>query len=221
MKRREDVYNPIYADVWTVPNGITMMRLIVGIFAALHSAGIVNIVTPLTFGSFIKPDGFIIKWTQQHHFVVGGIILGICIAADSLDGYVARKWDAVSRFGEILDPFVDKVLFWVAVLVLAQTPLGRNIGGISEILFLLPLGFVLVYDVWSLTNHIKNPGGAVSGGKIKSFFLNIFLLSAFIAVILPQTGAYMEDISTLSFIAWASLIPAILFGVDSLQERLL
>jgi len=217
MKRREDVYNPIYADVWTVPNGITMMRLIVGIFAALHSAGVVNIVTPLTFGSFIKPDGFIIKWTQQHHFVVGGIILGICIATDLLDGYVARKWDAVSRFGEILDPFVDKVLFWVAVLVLAQTPLGRNIGGIF-LPFLLP---VLVYDVWSLTNHIKNRGGAVSGGKVKSLSLNLFLLLAFIAVTLEQAGGYVENVTLFLSMAWALLLLAILLGVNSLQERIL
>ncbi|MHC4590858.1 MAG: CDP-alcohol phosphatidyltransferase family protein, partial [Planctomycetota bacterium] len=29
---------------------------------------------------------------------------------DSLDGYLARKWDVTSTFGRIMDPFCDKVL---------------------------------------------------------------------------------------------------------------
>jgi CDP-diacylglycerol---glycerol-3-phosphate 3-phosphatidyltransferase len=41
------------------------------------------------------------------------IAFGIFVAAtlsDALDGYLARAWKAESRFGRIVDPFVDKIL---------------------------------------------------------------------------------------------------------------
>jgi len=46
---------------------------------------------------------------------------GIFIAAsltDMLDGIIARKLDCVSKFGKLMDPIADKVLFTSALLIL-------------------------------------------------------------------------------------------------------
>lgn len=49
-------------------------------------------------------------------FLLGGL-------SDALDGYVARRFDLVSRFGEILDPVADKALMNGAYLSLAAAGL--------------------------------------------------------------------------------------------------
>lgn len=48
--------------------------------------------------------------------------VGVFIAAavtDTLDGFLARRWNAVSPFGRIMDPFADKLLVLGAFVFLA------------------------------------------------------------------------------------------------------
>jgi cardiolipin synthase (CMP-forming) len=73
------------------------------------------------------------------------VLLAIFAATDWLDGYIARRFDQVSRLGQLLDPFSDRVLFlvvgigfvladivpwWVVLLVLARDVAVLVIGGI-------------------------------------------------------------------------------------------
>jgi hypothetical protein len=75
-----------------LPNTITVMRLVLagGFFA--------------TLGVFRYPD---------HNVAWGNVALVVFILAvvtDAVDGYLARRWEVVSTFGRIMDPFCDKVL---------------------------------------------------------------------------------------------------------------
>ena len=84
-----------------LPNGLTLLRLVLagGFFAALNA--------------FRYPD---------IHALWANIAIAIFILAaitDSLDGHFARKWNVVSMFGRIMDPFCDKVLILGAFIYLA------------------------------------------------------------------------------------------------------
>jgi len=84
-----------------LPNGLTLLRLVLagGFFAALNAYRY-----PAT------------------HALWANIAIAIFILAaitDSLDGHYARKWNAVSMFGRIMDPFCDKVLILGAFIYLA------------------------------------------------------------------------------------------------------
>ncbi|MFW2437985.1 MAG: CDP-alcohol phosphatidyltransferase family protein [Arenicellales bacterium] len=193
--------NNTYWNVWTWPNVITIFRLVLGVIGALHALGVINagnIFNPVFAGS---ADFF-----AQYNVAIGGIMITLAIAGDALDGYVARKTNSISRFGEFVDPLVDKLLFWIAVGVIfaVQTTF-------PSIVFLLIAGLmlisVLLYDIWSLNHHFKNSGGAVSSGKTKSFLLNLSLLACFVNLVLINA---MPE-STNIFVLYGGFVAAALF----------
>ncbi len=85
----------------SVPNGLTVLRLLL---AALFFASL-NV--------YRYPDA-----DRLWAFVAVGIFI-LAAVTDALDGYLARKWEAVSVFGRIMDPFCDKVLVLGAFIYLA------------------------------------------------------------------------------------------------------
>lgn len=99
-----------------IPNILTMSRVVLAVafFALL---GFWSYATsPLAQGK--SPD-----W-----YLIGAAVLFIVAAAtDALDGHLARKWNVVSVFGRIMDPFADKLLVIGAFVYLAGP--GFNFSG--------------------------------------------------------------------------------------------
>lgn len=54
-----------------------------------------------------------------HEYAAMGIFI-IAAATDSLDGYVARKYDQISDFGKFIDPIADKLLVTAALLIFVE-----------------------------------------------------------------------------------------------------
>ena len=67
--------------------------------------------------------------TNRDWAISACVLFIIAAATDAADGYLARKWNAVSKFGRIMDPLADKVLILGAFVMLA----GRDLGGISGV----------------------------------------------------------------------------------------
>ena len=76
----------------TIPNIITLCRLIIIIFAG----------------------GFLIKNDIINSFV----LYLIAIITDFLDGFLARGLKQISKLGKILDPLVDKLMIGSAIIIL-------------------------------------------------------------------------------------------------------
>ncbi len=91
------------------PNMLTAARVVLAIafFAVLapfkyHKSVLVN---------GVGPDPWLL--TAAGLFIVAAI-------TDVLDGYLARRWNAVTTFGRIMDPFADKFLVIGAFVFLAS-----------------------------------------------------------------------------------------------------
>lgn len=116
------------SGVWTLPNALTLARLL---------------CLPLfLYVLFGRDDRATAAW-----------ILGGLGATDWVDGYLARRLGQVSEFGKVFDPTVDRLLFivavtaiiidgsiplWFAVAVLAREVLVGAMMAIATLWFHMP-----------------------------------------------------------------------------------
>lgn len=56
---------------------------------------------------------------QPHSHVATAIVFATASITDWLDGYLARRWQATSRFGSFLDPVADKLMVSTALVLLS------------------------------------------------------------------------------------------------------
>jgi CDP-diacylglycerol--glycerol-3-phosphate 3-phosphatidyltransferase len=108
-----------------IPNILTGLRLVAGVMMFLMLAG----AAPGAMDTMLSPD-------LQLSFTVWAFwIFAIAASTDWVDGYLARRWHATTRWGAILDPIADKVLVTGAILgVLAS----GSLPGIA-----VPCGLIL------------------------------------------------------------------------------
>ena len=120
---------------WTIANGLSLLR------AALTG--------PVLWMIWMGPA---YKW------YLFSIVMAMIIT-DILDGYLARRWGAVTRWGKILDPIADKVAIDAIAIVLAivkglplwvvAVVVGRDVAIVVAGVFLLKRDRIVhVSNVW-------------------------------------------------------------------------
>ena len=153
--------------IFTIPNVISMLRLVcVPLFAYL---------------------------IIQHENYWALAILAISGISDWLDGYIARRFNQISKLGQILDPAADRLFIFVTLLGLTYRdviPLWFAIIVISRDLFLLTL-------IPALTKKGYGPLSVNLIGKAATFAL----LYALPLLLLSQMQGLFADIA--GILGWA------------------
>lgn len=114
----------------------------------------------------------------------GFVLLVLFAASDWLDGYVARRFDQVTRLGKLMDPISDRLLFVVVGIAMV-------VGGLLPLwaLLLLVVRDVLVVAAGlALLARGKSPPTVTRVGKAATFGL-MWALPAFILAGLLGDGA--------------------------------
>ncbi|CAN5376722.1 CDP-diacylglycerol--glycerol-3-phosphate 3-phosphatidyltransferase [soil metagenome] len=110
-----------------IPNILTGIRLLAGVVMFLILAGATGGVPYLS--EYLSPDDqFALYRTAFWIFVVAA-------STDWVDGYLARRWNATTRWGAILDPIADKILVTGAILGVLTS------GSVPQIA--IPCGLIL------------------------------------------------------------------------------
>ncbi|TPE50427.1 CDP-diacylglycerol--glycerol-3-phosphate 3-phosphatidyltransferase [Amaricoccus solimangrovi] len=104
---------------WTIPNILTVLRL-------LAAPGVA-----LAFVVFPRPAA---DWVAIALFILAAL-------TDYIDGRLARAWKQESNFGRMLDPIADKAMVVIALAVIV------GISGIKG-LILVPVAFILLREVF-------------------------------------------------------------------------
>ena len=114
-------------------------------------------------------------------------ILAILLAmlTDSIDGYLARRCKAVSRFGAILDPAMDKFFVFFALTILfleKKLELWQSCSMISRDFFLLLFGLYL-----SLTGHWESYRfTSIRWGKVTTALQFLVLIGLTLGITFPS-----------------------------------
>ncbi len=146
--------SPVVSDrIWTIPNVISFIRLL----------GV-----PLFLYLLLGPQ----------HDVAAVVVLAVGGTTDWVDGYVARRMNSVSRLGELLDPFADR-------LYILATLIGFTVRGVVPYWLtgaLLLREAVLGVALLVLRRHGYGPPPVHYVGKTGTFVL----LAAFPVILLAD-----------------------------------
>ena len=190
-----------------IPNAITLLRiLIAGAFFAVLSV--------YRFPS----EG--ILW--------GNVAIGLFILAattDFIDGYLARKWDVVSMFGRLMDPFCDKVLILGTFIYFAGPRFSFEAWVEGDRVLTMATGIypwmvvviiareLLVTSIRSVLEAMGHQCGAKWSGKLKMILQSIALPLILLLVVNfnPEKNEYM--MLTINIIAWLLLFITVWSGL--------
>lgn len=126
------------------------------------------------------------------HPIIGVVATAMLCFTDMIDGKLARKWNAVSKFGADLDAFCDKIMFLgLSIPLLVGNPM-------------VFLNFILE-GIISLINVVGRINGlntkTVFSGKVKTWFLLSMLGVGYLVQYLNVPVAFLNTMVGLTFIS--------------------
>lgn len=117
----------------------------------------------------------------KSHFLVAALLYVLIAVTDSLDGYVARKTNTVSKLGKLLDPLADKALSLATMLCALISglliPIEAAICAVV-LIFIREIGITVMRQVLLKKGKVL---GADKFGKVKTIFINTSLPVIYLA----------------------------------------
>jgi CDP-diacylglycerol--glycerol-3-phosphate 3-phosphatidyltransferase len=187
--------------------------------------------------SFYQYEG---RGDVPNRWLLHWAFLTYCVAlvTDFLDGYLARKWKIESRFGRVVDPFVDKVLVLGSFIffagknfVIPDNPLAspgqaayvvKTISGVAPgIVVILLCRELLVTTIRGSSEGSGKNFGAIWSGKLKMGFQSGTILAILVYVNYydwlrahaQRTATFVRD-----FGIWGTVAITLYSGVLYLQR---
>jgi CDP-diacylglycerol--glycerol-3-phosphate 3-phosphatidyltransferase len=122
--------------------------------------GRIALIIPLTF--------FLLSPAIKNNFWWAASVFVVACATDSLDGWVARKFNQVTDLGKFLDPIADKMLIVCALVCLVQLRMissvpviiviMREFGVTSLRLLASSKSVVIAADAWGKAKTVVQVG---------------------------------------------------------------
>lgn len=177
--------NKIKHKIITIPNILSLVRLL---------------LIPVIFYLYcVKEDS-----------IATAIVLVISGLTDTVDGFIARRFNMVSEVGKALDPLADK-LTQISVIFCLVT---------SFPMMIVPLALLIFKEVVSgiigllIIKNTKKVNGALWHGKVTTILLYIMMT---LHIIWPEIPALVSQISIMICIAMM-LLSFTLYTIHNIAE---
>ncbi|WFE68363.1 CDP-diacylglycerol--glycerol-3-phosphate 3-phosphatidyltransferase [Thiomicrospira sp. R3] len=124
---------------------------------------------------FLIPVFLIIYYLPlQYSSFIAMLVFVIAAMTDWLDGYLARRFNATSRFGAFLDPVADKLIVAVALIVVA-VEYQHWIVTLAAIIIIMREMAVSALREWMAEHNMSDVVAVSLVGKYKTTFQLIAL----------------------------------------------
>ena len=163
------------------------------------------------FLKFISLEGFFSKLIASGFFTLAAL-------TDSLDGYLARKYQCITDFGKLMDPIEDKFLVLSAFYIFAQAHI------ISRWMFAV----ILIREVGITAFRIAmiRKGkvlAAENGGKIKTILQMIVVYIILIYMLVVEahilSQSYSWWMTGINILMWLTVIVTVSSGLSFLSNN--
>ena len=175
--------------MFALPNALTIMRiLLVPVFAV----------------AFVIPG--------PGARVIAVLVFALAGISDWLDGFAARKLNAGSDFGRMLDPIADKVLVAVALMMLVaegtSLPSHNPTTGALSLLRLVPAVIILSREILvsGLREFLAGTRVSVPVTAIAKFKTAVQMLAIGAMLLTPLTDEYFPEIPAKTYLAAAYIL---------------
>jgi CDP-diacylglycerol---glycerol-3-phosphate 3-phosphatidyltransferase len=169
----------------TLPNSLTFLRII---------------LTPVFLFLFIS-DSSLNKQISLIVFIFAAL-------TDWYDGWVARKWGYVSRFGIFLDPLADKILSSAAIISFAALGLID-----SWMVWIIVFRDIIITLLRSIAEYKDQPVITSSTAKTKTFVQYVVIYYILILYVTKTLPLLEQNSRTLYNLMDNLLHPQVLFGM--------
>ncbi|MDP7008981.1 MAG: CDP-diacylglycerol--glycerol-3-phosphate 3-phosphatidyltransferase [Phycisphaerales bacterium] len=153
------------------------------------------------------------------------VLFVLAATTDFIDGYLARKWNAESMFGRIMDPFCDKVLVLGAFIFfagprfsipewIAQERLFTMASGVYPwMVVLLIARELLVTAIRDVLESKGYKGGAKWAGKAKMILQSIAVPLVLLLVVNCHPDRHRSVMLVIDISVWLMLIVTLWSGL--------
>lgn len=101
-------------------------------------------------------------------YLIAGVLFIIASVTDSIDGYIARKYNLITDLGKMLDAIADKFLVNSVLIILSSQ------GIIHTIIPVIIVTRDIIVDVIKMiVGNKRHAVAAIKSGKIKTIFLMV------------------------------------------------
>jgi CDP-diacylglycerol--glycerol-3-phosphate 3-phosphatidyltransferase len=173
-------------EIVNLPNSITMLRIL---------------IIPVLFLLLLRP-GRMLSLSIAVLFLLAAL-------TDLLDGYVARRYEIVTKTGMLLDPIADKIIVNTAMILLI--PIGRIPAWIVAVI-------VMRDFIVDGVRHVASAGGFILSASTLAKYKAVTQIAAITALLIhyPLFGLDAHDVGIV--ILYAALILSIGSGMDYLVK---
>jgi len=140
----------------------------------------VTFINLITFSRIVLAAIIFLLLMSSDGYLMAFILFSLAGLSDWLDGYLARKYNAVSQLGEILDPIADKILILFVFIGLAINLSSYLIGFFAALIITREIWVGALRDL-NARNNKSDATKVTFLAKIKTtiqlFTISIYLIA--------------------------------------------
>jgi len=210
-----------------IPNLLTMGRVgLAMVFVGLLS----SVSTPVMSGDATVGDRIgRLSSGSTTILIIAAAVFIIAALTDALDGHLARKWKAETKFGRIMDPFADKLLILGGFVMLAGpnfvSPLlsggSMQLSAVSGWMVVAMIGRELL--VTSIRGMYEGEGvdfSAGSMGKAKMILQSITIPIILLLIAFGSPGPESGERTIIVLLVWATVVVTLVSGLPYVGQAL-